>query len=341
MFAKHLMLFHNMNIVTIGGGTGTFTVLTGLKKYSVDLTAIVTMADSGGSTGRLRDEFGSLPVGDVRMALAALADDDDGRNLLRDLFLFRFDKGEKGLHGHNFGNLFLVALEELLGSQKEAITAVSKILRVKGKVLPVTTQDTHLVAQYSDGSVLKGETFIDEPPTTHDVTQRITKLGLDPVAKITPEARTALAKADVIVLGPGDLYTSLLANCVVQGVREAISQSKGKFLYVTNLMSKRGQTSQLTAADHIKEVEKYTGRMPDIVVHNNRKLPVSILQRYAHWGEYPIADDLDTLRDVRIVRGDIIAIEAIKKSSGDMLRRSLIRHDADKLAKVIMDIITE
>lgn len=329
-----------MKIVTIGGGTGTFTVLTGLKKYPVDLTAIVTMADSGGSTGRLRDEFGSLPVGDVRMALAALADDENGRNLLRDLFLFRFDKGEKGLHGHNFGNLFLVALEELLGSQKDAITAVSTILRVKGKVLPVTTQDTHLVAQYSDGSVLKGETFIDEPPRTHDSTQRIVKLGLDPSAKITPEAKAAIVNADVILLGPGDLYTSLLANCVVQGVKEAIIQSKGVFLYVTNLMSKRGQTSQLSAADHVKEIEKYTGRMPDIVVHNNRKFPASILKRYAQLDEHPVLDDLESLKKVRIVRGDIIAIEAIKKSSGDTVRRSLIRHDPDKLAGVIMEIIT-
>lgn len=329
-----------MNIVTIGGGTGTFTLLTGLKQYPIDLTAIITMADSGGSTGRLRDEFGNLPVGDVRMALAALADEEHGQTLLRDLFLYRFDRGEKGLQGHNFGNLFLVALEDILGSQKEAIIAASDILRVKGNILPVTEGHGHLIAHYNDGTIIKGETYIDEPPSTHDRSLKITKLGLDPHVRITPEARQAIKSADCIVLGPGDLYTSLLANVVVDGVPEAIQESSGTFVYITNLMSKEGQTHGMTATDHVREVAHYTKRTPDIVIQNDRKLPDRIVKRYEKQGEFPVEDDLDVLKNCKIVRADIIAIEVIKKKSGDLLRRSLLRHDPHKLAQTIMGAIS-
>ena len=204
-------------VVVIGGGTGSHTLLSGLKKYPFDLTSIVTVADSGGSTGRLRDEFGSLPVGDFRMALTALAPTDEEAEILRKLFLYRFDKGEAGLKGHSFGNLFLVALGNILGSNEKAIQYTSKILRVTGKVLPVTSQPLNLVAEYEDGSILYGEASIDEPPKGHNGKQRIKKLWVEPDLVITADASYEILNADYVILGPGDLYTSILANIVING----------------------------------------------------------------------------------------------------------------------------
>jgi uncharacterized cofD-like protein len=325
-------------IVTIGGGTGTFTVLSGLKKYPLDLTAIVTMADSGGSTGRLRDEFGYLPVGDVRMALAALAEDNEATYLLRELFLYRFDQGEKGLRGHNFGNLFLIALSDILGSQEKAITYASEVLRIKGNVLPITADNVHLVAQYEDGSIIKGETFIDEPPAAHDATLRIQKLSVDPQAQITPYARDAISQADFIILGPGDLYTSVLANIVVNGTSNAIQESSAKLIFIVNLMTKMGQTHNFSAQDHVNEITKYTRREPDYVLVNSASIPFRILRKYESYeNAYPVKDDLG--KDPRVIRTDLLASKEVQKSSGDLIKRSLIRHDSDKIAQCIMNIV--
>ena len=225
-------------IVTIGGGTGTHTVLRGLKNYQkqVDLTAVVTMADSGGSTGRLRDEFGYLPVGDVRMALAALASDvDEHEELVRELFLHRFAKGE-GLNGHNVGNLLLVALTDILGSEDAAIRTAGKLLRVQGRVLPVTYDQTDLIATYSDGKVITGEHHIDEPvPDRHE--QHIVDIAVTPGVQVNPAVVEAITTADLVVLGPGDLYTSLLANVVVPGVETALRDTTARIVYVCNLMT--------------------------------------------------------------------------------------------------------
>lgn len=324
-------------IVTIGGGTGTYTVLAGLKKHDVDLTAIVTMADSGGSTGRLRDEFGSLPVGDVRMALAALADEEYENNLLRKLFLYRFDKGN-GLKGHNFGNLFLVAMTELIGSHEEAILFASRVLRIRGCVLPVTTTNSHLIAWYENGAVLRGETYIDEPPIFHDGTVRISQLGLEPEATISQLSEEAIRQADLIIMGPGDLYTSQLANVVVKGVPEAIQASQGKFVYIVNLVTKLGQTHEFSAQDHVNEVIKYTGRKPDHILINNASIPQRFLYLYhKHESAKPVLDDLARHRSV--VRTDLLATEEIKRQSGDTLKRSLMRHDPDKLAGQILRLL--
>lgn len=325
-------------IVVIGGGTGTHTILSGLKRYvpDVKLQVIVTMADSGGSTGRLRDEFGYLPVGDVRMALAALADEDEATGrLLRELFLYRFDKGA-GLSGHNFGNLFLIALTDILHSEEEAIRVASHVLRVKGEVLPVTTAKTDLVAEYEDGVVVRGETLIDEPHGYRD-RKRIVKLYTEPVSEITESARTAIREADVIILGPGDLYTSVLANCVVAGVREAISGSQATLVHVTNLMTKFGQTTDMGAQEHIDELALYAGKNPDIVFLNNAPLPEALVGRYAETGETPVRDNVSGA--YQVVRGDFLAEEAVVSGSGDVLKRSLIRHDPRKLAAAIMQYI--
>src|SRR3989344_7509047 len=177
-------------VVVIGGGTGTYTVLSGLKKYPpdfFDLTAIVTVADSGGSTGWLRDEFGYLPVGDFRMALVALADDNETSAVLRNLFLYRFNKGT-GLNGHNFGNLFLVAMTDIAGSEEGAIALASRVLRIRGKVLPVSREKLTLVAAYENGATTRGEAHIDEPDETHDGALRIKNLSVEPAVQATEEA---------------------------------------------------------------------------------------------------------------------------------------------------------
>ena len=329
------------NIVVIGGGTGTYTVLRGLKKYPADLfdiTAIVTVADSGGSTGRLRDEFGYLPVGDFRMALVALADDSEVGQSLRSLFLHRFEKGA-GLKGHNFGNLFLVALTDIFGSEEKALEYASQMLRVHGRVLPITSEKLTLGAEYENGAVLRGETYIDDPPEDHDGTQKIKKLWVEPDSHISPKAEEAIKNADLIIVGPGDLYTSILASVVVGGVKDALSTTSAKLLYVTNLMSKYGQTHGFHAQKYLDELSEYVGRVPDYVLMNNEPLPGEILGRYVAQQEFPVEDDVNENCEAVVVRDNFLADEEIKQSSGDTLKRSLIRHDPDKLARAIMKII--
>lgn len=324
-------------IVVIGGGTGTFTVLSGLKKFTdtIDLSAIVTMADSGGSTGRLRDEFGYLPVGDARMALVALADEALADNQkLRDLFLHRFEKGGRDLAGHNFGNLFLVALTDTLGSEIEAIRFASRLLRTQGTVHPVTTNHVTLTAHYADGVIVEGESHIDEPERGRDQ-HRITHLETRPSGVITDDARAAIENADLIILGPGDLYTSVLAVCVVGGVKDALFASSAKTLYISNLMSKFGQTTGMSVEDHLREVEKYIERPIDHVLVNNAPLSDELIERYAEEAEHPIRHDGSR----EVILRELLAEGEIKKSKTDVLRRSLVRHDPDKLAKVIIECL--
>ncbi len=327
------------NVVVIGGGTGTHTALRGLKKYrkNINLTAVVSMADSGGSTGRLRDEFGQLPVGDARMALVALASDGDEHDeLVRELFLHRFDKGN-GLAGHNVGNLLLVALTDLLGSEEAAIRAASRVLRVQGTVIPVTNESVHLVATYADGTVVTGEHDIDEPPLERHAT-RITSLSVAPAATINSRAEDAILNADLVVLGPGDLYTSVLANCVVDGVADAIRHSGAKVAYVCNLMTKAGQTLGMDAQAHRDEISKYLARTPDMTIINDGTFPQELLARYEADAEYPVAVTCQPEAGGVLV-GDFVAKEEVRTKSGDVLKRSLIRHDSRKLARALMDLL--
>jgi len=251
-----------VNIVIIGGGTGTFTVIQGLKHHpQFSLTAIVTMTDSGGSAGRLRDEFGTLPVGDVRQCLVALSKEDEAGNILRELFNYRFPNTNSSLHGHNFGNIFLTALSNILGGEEQAIDAASKILNIKGRIIPVTTDNVDLVAKYDNGFILYGEKNIDEPYNNpkHDCNSRISRLWTQPDAKLNPHAENAIINADYIIMGPGDFYSSLMANIVINGMDKVISASKAKFIYIPNLVSKYGQTSNMKQSDYIYELAKYIG----------------------------------------------------------------------------------
>ncbi len=324
-------------IVVVGGGTGTYTVLKGLTKYlpEVELSAVVTMADSGGSTGRLRDTFGYLPVGDVRMALVALArEDDEHERLLRDLFSHRFNTGGE-MKGHTFGNLLLTALRDMLGSESEAISVAARILGARGRVLPVTLGNTHLVAEYDDGLVITGESLIDSPESER-VGRRIVALSVEPRHPANPLALEAIANADMIVIGPGDLYTSVLANCVVTDVAKTIADSQAMLVYVSNLMSRPGQTRGMSVGDHVLEIEHYLGRKVDKVLYNDTPLPVKVLERYRLEGDEPlVVRDNDDLND-RLIRADLLDDVSAEPVPGDALKRSLIRHDSEKLADVLV-----
>lgn len=309
-------------IVVIGGGTGVFTVLTGLKKYSLDLVAIVTMADDGGSTGILREEFGVLPPGDVRRALVALAAAD--KKILSQLFNYRFYKGT-GLSGHSFGNLMLTALEKITGSFMSAIKESERILGVKGKVLPSTLAKVRLYAQLENGQIIKGEKNIDVPQ--HDGRFSIKKIWLKPSGTLNPEAKDEILRADGIVIGPGDLYTSLLPNLLVKGMPQALKKSKAKKIYVVNLMTKYGETNGFEAGDFITEVEKYLGQgVLDYVLINNKRPSPRRVRKYA----------LERSALVKIGRLPAKPSPVL----GDFLRyQGFIRHDPDKLAKAIVSLI--
>lgn len=324
------------SIVCIGGGTGTFVTLSGLKVYPYNLSAIVTMSDSGGSNKRIRDEFGLLPTSDIRQCLIALSAEKGRTGLLRELFMYRFEKGE-GISGMTFGNLFMAALSDILGSQEEAIKQTGKVLRINGTVIPVSYTDTNLFAEYENGHIVSEEHLIDEPE--HDGTLRIKKLSLDPQAEANPEALKAIKEADLIVLGPGDLYTSLLPNLLVEGVSEAITASKAKKVYILNLMTKYGQTYNFTATDHIKVIESYIGKSLTAVLVNTEKYDPEVLQKYVAMKEFPVVDDLPEKGYYTVIRKPIVSSQEVQKSGSDILIRSLIRHDSEKLAKALIALI--
>lgn len=323
------------HIVCIGGGTGTFVALKGLKNYPCHLTAIVTMADSGGSNKRIRDEFGLLPTSDIRQCLVALSDENGGAGLLRKLFMYRFEKGQ-GISGMTFGNLFMAALADILGSQAEAIKQTGKVLKIRGTVVPVSYTDTNLIAEYEDGHIVSGEHFIDEPH--HDGTMAITKLSLQPQAVANPDAIHAIAHADLIVLGPGDLYTSLIPNLLVEGIPEALCRSKAKRAYILNLMTKYGQTYNFSATDHVNALQKFLGKCLDFVLVHTGPLEKVAVDTYAKYHEYPVADDLPKKASFGIIRGDMVSRELVKKGESDKLVRSLIRHDSEKLARHLFSL---
>ena len=305
-------------VVVIGGGTGVFTVLSGLRPYSLNLSAIVSMSDDGGSSGVLRDEFGILPPGDIRRAMVALSRHPN--KMLAQLFSYRFSEGK--LAGHSFGNLILTALERSFGSFEKAVKEASKMLQVDGEVIPVTFDNTRLYAELENGAVIRGETNIDIP--RHDGKLKIKKIWLDPEAKINPNAKRAIASADVIVMGPGDLYTSIIPNFLVAGMSEAIRESKAKKIYVCNLMTKYGETHKFTALDFVRKLEEGLKVKPDYIILNNKKPTKKMLEKYRE-------------EEAGFVVPDAYGPNVIK---ADLLRSgTLIRHDPKKLAKALTGLL--
>lgn len=315
-------------IVIVGGGTGNFTVLSGLKNYDVDLSAIVSMADDGGSTGILRDELGVLPPGDVRQCLVALS---ESSSLMRSLMNYRFENG--GLEGHSFGNLLLSALEKVTGSFEKAVDEMGKILSIKGKVIPVTTHEVRLKMLLASRKVLEGE---KEIYLSQEIKQGYKTIYLEPYASANPRAMTELEQADLVVIGPGGLYTSLIPNFLVEGLSDALIRSKAKKVFIVNLMNRKGQTDRFKTSDYIKEMAKFIGEdLFDYILVNNQIPPQELIEMYASEGDLVENDMLD---DKRVVAAPFLGgLE--KPSRRDLIKRNLIRHDPKRIAEELMKIV--
>lgn len=311
-------------IVVIGGGTGVFTVLTGLRKHFNDLTAVVTMSDDGGSTGILREEFGILPPGDVRRSLVALSATDN--EILARLFNYRFEEGA-GLNGHSFGNLMLTALERVTGGFDKAIKEAAKILSVQGQVLPVTLKNAKLYAELDNGKIVCGETNIDIP--NHEADAAIKKIWLKPQAVINPEVADAILKADAVLIGPGDLYTSLIPNLLVKGMNEVLQKTTAKKIYFVNVMTKYGETHGFRASDFLKTLERYLGKgVLDFVVVNTKKPGWSRLKNYVQEKAELVEFDKENFgRPPTVLATDLLRF------------KGLVRHDPDKIAGLVKMVI--
>ena len=329
-FAKN-----EVKIAVIGGGTGSFTMLSSLKRYTKQIAAIVSMADDGGSTGVLRDELGTLPPGDVRQCLVALSDSSK----VRELFEYRFDAGT--FNGHSFGNVLLTALEKMTGDFSQAVETASEILRINGVVIPATLDNIRLKMEWSDKSiVLNGERVIDSESFVHD--PRRATLSLSPNASPNQMALAAIEQADIVVIAPGDLYTSLGPLLVIDGIGEALRKTKAKKFYVANLVSKQGQTDGFTVSDHASEIERFAGTpFLDYVLYNQGAPTEVLAKRYKEEGGYVTVADTEILSTMHYeaVGGNFLGPMATENGADTLIgKRSLIRHDAKEVAKLILDL---
>lgn len=318
----HRRLNRGPRIVVLGGGTGLSTLLRGLKHYSANITAIVTVADDGGSSGRLRREIGVLPPGDIRNCLAALADEE---KLLTELFKYRFQAGD-GLVGHSFGNLFLTAMSEVAGDLEQAIAASSKVLAVRGQVLPATLSDVRLWADLEDGRHIEGESNITEAQG------KIVRIGCTPAnPPALPRALAAIQEADYIIIGPGSLYTSIIPNLLVPEIVEAIAQRQVPRIYVCNVMTQPGETDGYAVSDHIRAIDQVTQgkRLFDAVLVQKKMPSAHSLIRYAQEGSNPVYFDREGVMQTgrRVVIANVIDEE---------VETGLVRHDSDRLARILL-----
>lgn len=323
----------NPRIVVIGGGTGSFTMLSGLKKHTNNLTALVNMADNGGSTGILRDELGVLPPGDARQCLVALSNSDE----LRDLFNFRFASGT--FSGHSFGNLFLSAAEQQAGGFANAIRLSSKILNITGKVVPVTLGNCQLTLTNGKQKI-NGEYAINQADLRKIIRP---ELALEPVASLNPEALVAINQAELIVIAPGNLYGSLAPALLVDGLASALKNASAPIAFVCNLVNKAKQTPDFYVHDYVGELERFT--LPDIVdfvLYNTDEPEPELLKKYALEDEYPVKIDEKRLAEdyYQAIAGKFLSRGGMQRDASDkFIERSLIRHDGEAASEALLTIL--
>lgn len=311
-------------IVAIGGGTGLSTMLKGIKKITNNITAIVTVGDDGGSSGKLREELGVLPPGDIRSCIAALADDED---LVAKLFQYRF-KDCAGLSGHSFGNLFLTAMCSITGNMVNAVQESSKVLSIRGRVLPSTLDDMRLVAEMEDGSIIRGESNIPESG------KKIKRLFTEPTkCKPLEDAILAIQDADLIILGPGSLYTSVIPNLLISDISKAVSEAKAKKIYVCNIMTQPGETDGFSVSDHIKTLVKHAKyeKIIDAVLVNT-ELPEALIAPYRDAGSEPVVVDTNEISKLGI---EIVQKNLIEDKRFEDGHSSFVRHSPGRLARII------
>lgn len=321
------------HIVTVGGGTGSYTVLSGLKNIpDVSLTALVSMADDGGSTGVLRDELGVLPPGDVRQCLVALSEHSD---IVRELMNYRFNEGT--LTGHNFGNIFLAALEKVTGDFVKGVEVASEILKVKGSVIPVTKNKAQLSILLSDGTLIEGENKINHSDLE---VVGIKKIFYKNNVELNENARHAIEEADYIILGPGNYYCSIIPNLIVNGFKQAIKKSKAEIIFPINLTNKQGHTKNWKVSNYVQDIELYLEKSLDIILVNNEAPSKEQIEHYKlQEGDGVLVED--DLNNERIIRESLLSHTFFNYSQTDDLQdvRSFIRHDSEKLAECIKKII--
>jgi len=325
----------NKKVVVIGGGTGSHVILKGLKVFrDLDLSAIVTMSDDGGSTGKLRDELGVLPAGDVRQCLVALSDSPE---IMRDLFNYRFENG--GLTGHNAGNILLAALEKITGSFDKAVSNASQLLAVKGEVIPVTCDNLHLEMILNNDEVILGEDTINH---RHDVSfVGVKEVHFSEVATLNPKAKQAILNADMVVIAPGNTYGSILPNLIVPGMKEVLSDTKARKVMCVNLMAKKEHCLNWNVEQFIKEIQKYIGDIVDIALYNTNKPDHNLLEIYKREGTFVKRETDDcNIGKARLVGTDLLAKGIfINPNKKDLIQRTLIRHDSMKLATAIYGLL--
>lgn len=315
-------------VVAIGGGTGNFVLLSGLKQYAMYLSAIVSMADDGGSTGILRDELGVLPPGDVRQCLVALSSSSD---LMRDLINYRYETGK--FKGHSFGNLFLSTLEKVTGSFEKAVEELGKILLIKGSVFPVTSNCVRLKMELNNGKILHGEKAIY---LSHEIDQGYKRIYLDPDPQVNPNAVDEIMHADFIILGPGGLHTSLIPNLLVKGIAQALINSQATKIFIVNLMNRKGCTTHYKVSDYLQAVSHFIGKdIFDYIIVNNETPSDDLIELYKSQGELVQNDLFD---DPRIKSAPLLGAPKMPLQ-GDTMSRNLIRHDPGKLAAHILNIL--
>lgn len=321
------LLVKGPKIVTVGGGTGLSTMLRGLKYYTSNITAIVTVGDDGGGSGDLREDLGMLPPGDIRNCILALADTEP---LMEDLLQYRFKDGR--LKNQSFGNLFLAAMNGISDNFEHAVQKMSSVLAVTGRVLPVTLEDMKLIAELDNGNRVEGESQIPEEALRQN--SRIKKISIEPQnAKPLDDAIKAIEEADAIVLGPGSLYTSIIPNLLVKNIAESIRKSDAIKIYISNIMTQPGETDGFKASDHIKVLRKYGGRnIVDYVIANNGDIPTEIKEKYA----------LDNSSLVELDKKEVkkLGVEIIEEPLAK-IEKGYVKHDSEKLGEVIVDTIME